>query len=107
MCHSFSFQQTQLRQIFRRDLGHERDLRAFARFVRGEIFLQRFSFQASHTAKKIRLVRRAYIKTIGRENTASVESSNSTRKSLASHARVALNTGKQFRALNAILSARL
>src|SRR5207247_8705151 len=91
----------------RRHFGHERDLNAFARFVRGEIFFQRLPFQASHTAKKIRLIRRAYIETIRRENIASVESGNCARESLTNDTRVALNTGKKVRALNAILSARL
>jgi len=103
----FGFPQTQLCQIFRRHLGHERDLNAFARFLRGEIFFQRFSFQASHAAKKIRLIRRANIETIRREHTASVESGNRARESLTNGACAALNTGKKFRALNAILGARL
>ena len=94
-------------QIFRRDLGHERDLHAFQRFLGGEIFFQRFLFQASHPAKKIHLVGRAHIETIRREHAASVELGDSARESLTNDARGALNTGKKFRALNAILSARL
>src|SRR5438046_8769898 len=103
----FSFPQTQLRQIFRRDFGNQRELNAFARFVGSEIFFQCFPFPTSHAAKKIDLVRCAYIEIIRREDGASVESGNGARGFLADYAGVALNAGKKFRSLNSILSARL
>src|SRR5207248_10098904 len=93
----------QLRQIFRRDFGHERNLDALARFIGGEIFFQRLLFEASHTPKKIQLIGCANVQVKGCKGRASVERGNGARESLASDAGITLNARETSRALDAIL----